>query len=351
LERVSLSLVDTLSAPLTIAFDYTRSLGPVLGRFMAGLRERRVLGGRTADGRVHVPPVEYDPDTHEPVTDLVEVAPTGTVISWTWIDRPLEGQPLDRPFGWALIRLDGADTPLLHAVDAGAAEAMSTGMRVRVRWAPSPVGHIRDIECFEPVWLSPLSHGRFDSGESHTEGSAAAAGEAGTAAAGGGEAGTVDAVVTIMTTPIRLHYRHSTSPEESGYLRALAEGRIVGRRCPACRKVYVPPRVCPACGVATDEETEVADRGTVTTFCVVNVPFAGQRLTPPYVVAQVLLDGADIPIPHLILGVPAADVRMGLRVSAVWRDRADWSTTPENIDHFEPSGEADAPYETFAEHL
>jgi hypothetical protein len=105
----------TLSAPLVIGFDYTRSLGPVLGRFMAGLRDRRVLGGRTADGRVHVPPLEYDPDTLEPVTDLVEVSPAGTVVSWTWTDRPVEGQPLDRPFGWALIRLDGADTPLLHA--------------------------------------------------------------------------------------------------------------------------------------------------------------------------------------------------------------------------------------------
>jgi uncharacterized OB-fold protein len=328
--------VDTLSAPLTIAFDYTRSLGPVLGRFMAGLRDGRVLGGRTSDGRVHVPPLEYDLDTHSPVTELVEVSPAGTVLSWTWTDRPLEGQPLDRPFGWALIRLDGADTPLLHAVDAGSADAMSTGMRVRIRWAAAPVGHIRDIECFEPA--SRRSE-RFPDPQNHADVRPAVSADGG------------DAVVTIMTTPVRLHYRHSTSVEESGYLRGLAEGRIVGRRCPACRKVYVPPRVCPACGVATDEEVEVADRGTVTTFCVVNVPFAGQRLTPPYVVAQVLLDGADIPIPHLILGVPAADVRMGLRVAAVWRDRADWSTTPENIDHFEPSGEADAPYETFAEHL
>ncbi|HWS31287.1 MAG TPA: Zn-ribbon domain-containing OB-fold protein, partial [Actinoplanes sp.] len=127
--------------------------------------------------------------------------------------------------------------------------------------------------------------------------------------------------------------------------------RIIGQRCPACRKVYVPPRVCPADGVAPGEVVDIADRGTVTTFCVVNVPFAGQRLTPPYVVAQVLLDGADIPIPHLILGVPAAEVRMGQRVAAVWRDRSEWSTTPENIDHFEPSGEPDAPFETYAEHL
>ncbi|WP_328478545.1 OB-fold domain-containing protein [Actinoplanes sp. NBC_00393] len=305
---------------MAIAFDYTRSLGPVLGRFMAGLRDRRVLGSRTADGRVHVPPVEYDPVTLAPVEDLVEVASVGTVVTWTWMERPVEGQPLEEPFGWALIRLDGADTPLLHAVDAGARENMRTGMRVRVRWAAERTGHIRDIECFEPG---------VEAVEPDAEGEP----------------------VTIMTTPIRLSYRHTTSDEEDRYLRALAEGRLIGQRCPACHKVYVPPRVCPADGVAPDEVVEIADRGTVTTFCVVNVPFAGQRLTPPYVVAQVLLDGADIPIPHLVLGVEAEQVRMGLRVAAVWRDRSEWSTTPENIAHFEPAGEPDAPYESYAEHL
>jgi uncharacterized OB-fold protein len=327
LERVSLVSVDTLSAPLTIAFDYTRSLGPVLGRFMAGLRERRVLGGRTSDGRVHVPPLEYDPVTHGPVTELVEVSPTGTVVTWAWMASPLEGQPLDRPFGWALIRLDGADTPMLHAVDAGSPDAMRTGMRVRIRWAAERTGHIRDISCFESATETPATKPPATETPGETQ------------------------PVLIMTTPIRLHYRHTTSAEEDRYLRALAEGRIIGQRCPSCRKVYVPPRVCPACGVAPDEVTAVEDRGTVTTFCVVNVPFAGQRLTPPYVVAQVLLDGADIPIPHLVLGVPAEEVRMGLRVAAVWRDRAGWSTTPENIDHFEPSGEPDAPFESYREHL
>jgi uncharacterized OB-fold protein len=317
LERVSLNGVE---APMAIAFDYTRSLGPVLGRFMAGLRDRRVLGSRTADGRVHVPPVEYDPVTFAPVGELVEVASAGTVVTWTWMERPIEGQPLEKPFGWALIRLDGADTALLHAVDAGGRENMRTGMRVRIRWAAERTGHIRDIECFEPG---------VDVATPDAEG----------------------APVTMMTTPIRLSYRHTTSDEEDRYLRALAEGRLIGQRCPACHKVYVPPRVCPADGVAPDEVVEIADRGTVTTFCVVNVPFAGQRLTPPYVVAQVLLDGADIPIPHLVLGVDADQVRMGLRVAAVWRDRSQWSTTPENIAHFEPAGEPDAPYESYAEHL
>ena len=78
---------------------------------------------------------------------------------------------------------------------------------------------------------------------------------------------------------------------------------------------------------------------------------AGQRLDPPYVVAQVLLDGADIPLPHLILGCVPEEVRMGLRVAAVWRERERWSTTPENIAHFAPTGEPDAPYESYADQL
>ena len=71
-------------------------------------------------------------------------------MSWSWQPEPLAGQPLGRPFGWALIRLDGADTAMLHAVDAGSAAAMRTGMRVRPRWAADRVGSIRDIACFEP---------------------------------------------------------------------------------------------------------------------------------------------------------------------------------------------------------
>jgi uncharacterized OB-fold protein len=103
--------------------------------------------------------------------------------------------------------------------------------------------------------------------------------------------------------------------------------------------------------VPTTEEVEVADTGTVTTFCVVNVPHRDQRVTPPYVAAAILLDGADIPINHLILGCPPAEVRMGMRVRASWKPRGEWGTTMRNIDHFAPSGAPDAPFESYAHHL
>lgn len=142
---------DVLRAPHVLEYTYRRSVGPVLGRFFTALRERRIEGARTAGGRVLVPPSEYDPETGEAVDELVQVGPSGVVTTWSWVTEPREKQPLDRPFAYALIRLDGADTALLHAVDAGTQERMSTGMRVRPRWREETQGVIGDIVCFEPA--------------------------------------------------------------------------------------------------------------------------------------------------------------------------------------------------------
>lgn len=318
-----MTAVEPLSAPIELSFDYTRSLGPTLGGFLSGLAGRRIRAVRTSDGRVVVPPVEYDPETHQPLTEFVDVADRGAVVSWTWAAEPLPGQPLDHPFAWVLIRLDGADTPLLHALDVASPDDVRTGMRVQARWAAEPIGHIHDIVCFEP-----------ESGD----------------AAAAPAAATPD--VTMVTTPIALRVLHSASIQETRYLNGLKEGRLLGQRCPQCRKVYIPPRgACPVDGVPTEQEVELPDRGIVTTFCIVNVPFLGQKIKPPYVAAYVLLDGADIAFLHLILDCPAEDVRMGMRVQAVWKPREEWEYGLQNITHFRPSGEPDAPYDSFKEHL
>ncbi|WP_034269037.1 Zn-ribbon domain-containing OB-fold protein [Haloechinothrix halophila] len=323
-----------LSEPLEIHFDYTRSLGPVLGRFMTGLAQRRIEGVTGSDGRVHVPPVEYDPVTAAPLSEFVEVDQEGTVLTWSWCAEPVAGQPIQRPFAWALIRLDGADTALLHAVDVEAPDAIHTGMRVRVRWTDEPVGHIRDIAYFVPA----------DAPDDQPPPPTSPAPPAAERADG--------TSVDTMITPIKLGYDHTVSPEESRYLRALGEGKLIGQRCPKCEKVYLPPRgACPTDGVPTTTEVELPDTGIVTTFCIVNVPFLGQQITPPYVVAYILLDGADIAFLHLVRGCEADEVRMGMRVRAQWRPREEWETSMRNIAHFEPSGEADAPYESYAHHL
>jgi hypothetical protein len=312
-----------LSAPLRLSFDYTRSVGPLLSQFFTALRGRRIVGVRGSDGRVHVPPAEYDPVTYQPLTEVVPVASVGTVVSWTWQPSPLEGQPLDRPFAWALIKLDGADTPLLHAVDAGSADEISTGARVHAHWVDEPVGAITDIAYFA-LGDDAEPEGAVDDRDP----------------------------VTMQVTPSAIEIRHTASIPETAYLKALKEGKLLGARTGKDGKLYFPAREAdPATGKVLDEYVELPDKGTVTTFAIINIPFPGQRIKPPYVAAYVLLDGADIPFLHLVSEIDADKVRMGMRVEAVWRPREEWDFGIDNIEYFRPTGEPDADYETYKLHL
>ncbi|MEV6166883.1 OB-fold domain-containing protein [Streptomyces sp. NPDC051954] len=313
---------EVLKAPLTVEFPFTRSLGPVQSAFLTGLRERVVLGVKTTDGRTLVPPVEYDPVTADEIRDLVEVAPTGTVTTWAWNHAPRRGQPLDTPFAWVLVRLDGADTALLHALDAPTSDTVHTGMRVRVRWAEERIGAITDIACFEPY-----------------DGAAEPTGHS-------GEVENFKDMVTGIVAEARLDYTYSPGRAQTAYIGALSEHRNVGERCPSCRKVYVPPRgACPTCGVATLEQVEVGPRGTVTTFCIVNIKAKNLDIEVPYVYGHIALDGADLALHGRIGGIPYDQVRMGLRVEPVWTEDARFP------DHYRPTGEADADYETYRELL
>ena len=141
--------VEPLIATHVLEYPYTRSVGPVIGRFLGALKDGRIEGVKTRDGRVLVPPLEYDPDTGEAVTDeWVEVGQSGIVSTWAWLSEPRSNNPLQQPFAWALIQLDGADTAMLHVVDAEESK-MRTGMRVRARWRGERQGLITDIEAFE----------------------------------------------------------------------------------------------------------------------------------------------------------------------------------------------------------
>ncbi|MFI6873829.1 Zn-ribbon domain-containing OB-fold protein [Streptomyces sp. NPDC050400] len=311
---------DILKAPLVVEFPFTRSLGPVQAAFLSGLRHRTVLGVRTTDDRVLVPPVEYDPVTAAEIRDLVEVGDTGTVTTWAWNPAPRRGQPLDTPFAWVLVKLDGADTALLHALDATGPDAVHSGLRVRVRWAAERTGAITDIACFEPddstpEQIQPAPHtGEFEDG------------------------------VTGIVAAARLDYTYSPGGAQSRYINALADNRTVGERCPSCRKVYVPPRgACPTCGVATTEQVEVGPAGTVTTYCIVNVKAKNLDIELPYVYAHIALDGADLALHGRIGGIPYDQVRMGLRVEPVWTEGGRYP------DHYRPTGEPDADYDTYKE--
>ncbi|MEV6315192.1 OB-fold domain-containing protein [Streptomyces sp. NPDC051776] len=322
---------EVLRAQLVVEFPFTRSLGPVQSAFLTGLRERIVLGARTGDGRVLVPPVEYDPVTADELRDLVEVGTTGTVTTWAWNPAPRPNQPLSTPFAWVLVRLDGAGTALLHALDVPGPEAVRTGLRVRVRWAAERTGAITDIACFEPE--EEGQHGNAPGGDTAEPQAASHSGE-------------FDDPVTGIVAPARLEYSYSPGRAQTRYLTALAAHRMTGERCPSCRKVYVPPRgACPTCGVATTEQVECGPRGTVTTFCIVNIKAKNLDIEVPYVYAHIALDGADLALHGRIAGIPYDQVRMGLRVEPVWAEGGRYP------DHYRPTGEPDADYDTYKELL
>jgi uncharacterized OB-fold protein len=158
--------------------------------------------------------------------------------------------------------------------------------------------------------------------------------------------------VKSIRTPLHLEYHYTAGRASSRFLRGVAQGRILGQRCPECGKVYVPPRgSCPRCGVETDEEVAVAEKGTVTTFSIVRIPTENLSFDPPYVCAHILLDGADIPFFHVLQNCPLDDVRMGMRVRAVWAPREELEPTMRSIRYFEPIDEPDADYDSYKEHL
>jgi len=156
--------------------------------------------------------------------------------------------------------------------------------------------------------------------------------------------------VRRFKSPVRIQYKVTAGAVTAQFLDGILKGRLEGRRCPACRKVYIPPRgSCPTCAVPTSEPVNVGPRGTVTTFSVIRIPFEGQILQPPYACAHVLLDGADVPLLHIVGDCDVDAIRMGMRVEAVWAETLE--PTLSSVRYFKPTDEPDVPYEQIREHV
>jgi uncharacterized OB-fold protein len=303
-----------LVAPYRLEYPYRRHLGPVLGAFFSALKRGEILGVRSAAG-ILVPPSEYDPISAAPLAEMVPLDGSGTVGAYTWIASPQPHHPLATPFAFGRIRLDGACSDWIHAIDAPQELLTAGRLRVAPRWATPRRAAIGAIEAFVPLAQARPAQPQDD-----------------------------EEPVTSIRTPIRLDYLIRAGLAQSQFLSALAERRIVGLRSPVTQKVLLPPRgVCPTSGAPCNEPVPLSSHGTVTSFSVVRITFEGQRLTPPYACAAILLDGADTPMLHLIGGDPD-QVRTGLRVRAVWAETPQASLAM--IRHFLPiDAPDDAPEE------
>jgi uncharacterized protein len=132
-------------------FPYKHSTGPIVGRFLAGLKEQKKIWGQRVSGQgVVVPPVGYSEVDASEGGEWVEVKDTGTVTAVAVVQKPIEGlHPLTSPFAFILVKLDGADTALAHVVK-DSLDKLKVGARVQAVWAPDDqrIGSIRDIACF-----------------------------------------------------------------------------------------------------------------------------------------------------------------------------------------------------------
>ena len=139
---------DLLRAPFELAYTYKRSNGPVMSKFFESLGEHKILGTKSSAGKVFAPAAEFDPDTHEALSEIIEVGPGGVVETFSWIENPQHHHLIKQPFAFALIKLDGADTSMLHMITSCDESDLCIGSRVTAMWSETQEQRITDIQFF-----------------------------------------------------------------------------------------------------------------------------------------------------------------------------------------------------------
>jgi hypothetical protein len=305
---VSEAIGQNSSFPASLKINYTLSTSAATGRFLTELGNRRIVGSRcTGCARTLVPAQEHCPRCARSCDELLQMPETGTITAFT--ERA--GEVI------ALIRLDGADSDVLHRVRGVAAGELAVGLRVRAMWADNAEGSILDLAGFEPAGAD----------SERTEPTALP---------------TTDAeVISERPYGIDLKYEHAYGNYYGRLFSEIKETRrIMGVRCPSCQSVLVPPRpVCENCFVETAQWEDVADTGTLRAFSVIHLAFEGQVREPPFVYAELVLDGGSTRLIHVLGGFDVLEastlLKPGQKVRAVWLPDSHTGTLAD-IDYFEP---------------
>ncbi|CAB4848419.1 unannotated protein [freshwater metagenome] len=293
------SMTSRLSMP------YTLTAGKAMGTFLAELGAQRIIGSRCAAcATVRVPAQDFCGDCGAETGELVAVPSTGELTGWTVTERGI----------LAFVLLDGTDVPLLHRIVDTDVSSLVLGARVSARWAAEPAGNVMDITGFAIDAES-------------TVGALAPTNE-------------LLAPIEQLAYRMELTYEHSYGHFYGSLFDSVKnDRRIRGIRCPSCRNVLLPPRgFCDVCFVPTKDWIDIPDTGTVQACSVVHIEFVGQRMTPPYVYAEIVLDGTATRLIHSVGGLSAEEARSGIvkpgsRVKAVWSDRATGSLA--DIEYFQ----------------
>ena len=149
---LDLEKVEPLSAEHHVLLGYKNFAGPVRSRFLVELRDnKRIMGVKCpVCNQVYVPAKPNCVKCLSKMDEWVEVSHKGTLITYTVIDFGDSVFGREPPFAYGMIRLDGADTSIVHFVGGGDLEDICIGMRLKAVFHDKRSGSILDISHFEP---------------------------------------------------------------------------------------------------------------------------------------------------------------------------------------------------------
>jgi uncharacterized protein len=136
-----------------------------------------------------------------------------------------------------------------------------------------------------------------------------------------------------------LKYDWASGEAVGRFLSELKNGRIIARKCEKCGRILVPPRMfCEDCFRDTDDWVYLKDTGTINTYSVAHVGTDAHRLSEPLYVAVVSIDGASelMGFLHLLGEVQEKDIKVGMKVQAVWKPETDRVGSILDIRYFKP---------------
>ncbi len=145
----------------------------------------------------------------------------------------------------------------------------------------------------------------------------------------------------ILTTHWRpkLDYGWDAGVAISRYLAELKNGRLVGIKCQGCRRIVIPPRVvCEWCWEPMNEWVHLEDTGTVNTFSICYIRWDASRAKEPQIPAVIEIDGASkgAGILHLLDEINPENVKIGMKVEAVWKPADERTGSITDIKYFRP---------------
>ena len=136
-----------------------------------------------------------------------------------------------------------------------------------------------------------------------------------------------------------LKYSWTSGVAISRFLAGLKEGELWGRRCRKCERSVIPPRMyCEECFRPTDDWVKLGDTGKVNTFSISYVNVDASRRTEPILVSVIEIDGAspDMAILHVLGNVKPDEIKVGMKVRAVWKPATERTGAITDIRYFEP---------------